>query len=858
MLLQTLLRRTTCRPLHLHPLRHSRLASTYTPPTFPALDAKWRQSLQAPPAVRPDAQKFYILSMFPYPSGTLHMGHVRVYTISDVLSRFHRMQGRNVLHPMGWDAFGLPAENAAIERGVSAQEWTKRNITAMKEQFEGMGVCFNWDAEVATCDPDYYAHTQRLFLMLHKEGLAYRKKAEVNWDPVDQTVLANEQVMADGTSWRSGAVVEKRELEQWFFGISAFREELLKDLEGLEGKWPERVRAMQRNWIGKSEGAKVRFEVAGEEVEVFTTRVETLPAVQYIALAGTHRIVATAAQNDPALRDFLKEIAASDNAAKGKRGYLLRGITAHNPLDGTSLPVYVAEYVLDSYGEGAVMGVTGHDTRDYAFWRANCGEGAPINTVIETPAGHKDPIFTGHGTMSACAGKYAGLTTYEAQTAIIADLGKKAEKTTQWRLRDWLVSRQRYWGAPIPIVHCDSCGAVPVPDQDLPIKLPEDVNITARGGSPLANVSDWVNTPCPSCQRPAKRDTDTMDTFVDSSWYWARFTDPHNPTALLSAEAAKTLPVDLYIGGVEHAILHLLYSRFIAKFLRQQKIWPGEEPAEPFSSLITQGMVQGLTYTHPTTGAFLPAKDIDHSTVPPTIKGTEITPNTSYEKMSKSKHNGTDPLSTIAQHGADATRAHILFSAPVADTLNYDAQKITGVTRFLTRVLRLAADTAAAPQQEGQGRELRREVHLSIAAITKALESTSLNTVVSGLMKLEHTLTAAAASNERKAGVEVLVRMLAPVAPATASEAWELLGHGSSVLEERWPGVDVEAVGGGKRTVAVAVNGKVRFSVEVEEGAEWKGVVESQEGWEKWVRGKEVVRVVEGKGGKLVNYVLKK
>ncbi|KAH8149807.1 uncharacterized protein LAJ45_05959 [Morchella importuna] len=891
----------------LTPLLHRpNTTSTRTPSPkldFPALDAKWRSHLQhpPPPSTSEDKKKFYILSMFPYPSGTLHMGHLRVYTISDTLSRFRRMQGRHVLHPMGWDAFGLPAENAAIERGVDARLWTEQNIAAMKRQFEGMGVAFDWGRELTTCSPDYYTHTQRLFLKLHAAGLAYRAESLVNWDPVDQTVLANEQVSATGHSWRSGALVEQKLLKQWFLKITAYQESLLDDLDVLKDLWPERVRAQQRNWIGRSRGAEVRFPVAvdgaaEQTVQVFTTRVDTLHGAQYLALSTSHPLVQRLAATNAALARFVKaaeESKAASPDGKAKHGFRLPGVTATNPLlpGAPPLPVFAAEYVLDGYGEGAVMGVPGHDVRDAAFWAQNCpGEG--VKTVILPPAGAAGAeVFTAHGVLSGDCGEFAGMASAEAQKAIVDRLGEKwANEKTQWRLRDWLVSRQRYWGTPIPMVHCDACGVVPVKEEDLPVRLPEGVDIKGRGGSPLAAVEEWVNTTCPTCGGKAKRDTDTMDTFVDSSWYYMRFVDPHNEKELFSKESTSLLPVDLYIGGVEHAILHLLYSRFIAKFLHSSGHWPSgggaANAAEPFRKLITQGMVHGRTYTHPSTGKFLTPSDL---AADGTIAGTDgVQPTVTYEKMSKSKHNGVDPAATIATYGADATRAHVLFQAAVEDVLEWDEHRIVGIQRWFGRVWGLVSTTAAAGEvpsdpdaavvaETTAEKRLWREVQVTLKEVTSSFSETyALNTVISTLTKLTNTLHglkpgAGVGAGVRYRALETLVHMMAPVAPAFASECWAVLRPGAApVLQRGWPAVDVAALEGvveERVRCAVQVDGKVRLVMEVEaERMAAEGAAEyvlerflgTREGG-KWVGGRErVVKSVVAGGGRVVNFVVGK
>ncbi|KAN0102549.1 leucyl-tRNA synthetase [Hyaloscypha variabilis] len=658
-------------------------------------------------------EKMYILPMFPYPSGDLHIGHLRVYTISDVIARFRRMQGYDVMHPIGWDAFGLPAENAAIERGIDPASWTKRNIRKMKSQLQAMNGHWDWDREFATCDPSFYKHTQHLFLLLHKAGLAYQAESLVNYDPVDKTVLANEQVDANGFSWRSGAKVEQRMLKQWFLDISEFRQELLEGLGGLAKNraWPERVLAMQKNWIGKSTGARIKFPVVAydqqthSDIEVFTTRPDTIFGVQYVALASNHPIVQSLAKTDVDLQAFLDTIPALP--ADSKVGYLLPHLRALNPLayedttpDATkaSLPIYVAPYVLGDYGDGAVMGVPGHDTRDHAFWKHNRYDD-PVRFVIsqspdEATTTLTSQPFVHHGHLTKHSGPYAGQTTAEATDKIIALLESKGlgSKAETWRLRDWLISRQRYWGTPIPIIHCGNCGAVPVPADQLPVELPpiERHWGGGKGGNPLEHAHDWVNTFCPSCKGAAKRDTDTMDTFVDSSWYFMRFPDAENEEAPFSAEAANShLPVDLYIGGVEHAILHLLYARFISKFVATTTLWPDgwKSAGEPFKKVLTQGMVHGKTFTDSSTGRFLKPEEVDLTDPSnPLIIASGEKAHVSYEKMSKSKYNGVDPSTCLAKYGADATRAHILFQAPVSEVLEWDEEKISGVTRWLRRL----------------------------------------------------------------------------------------------------------------------------------------------------------------------------
>ncbi|GAD99177.1 leucyl-tRNA synthetase [Paecilomyces variotii No. 5] len=869
-----------------------------------SVDKKWQERWQseskAETTATPDQDekpKSYILSMFPYPSGTLHMGHLRVYTISDVLSRFYRMRGRDVLHPMGWDAFGLPAENAAIERGIDPAEWTRDNIAKMKDQLMRISVDFNWERELTTCSPDFYKHTQRIFLMLYEKGLAYQSEALVNYDPVDKTVLANEQVDANGCSWRSGAKVEQLMLKQWFFRITAFKEALLKDLDTLTGGWPERVLSMQRHWIGQSTGAKIKFPLSLNisdaskkvDVEVFTTRPDTLYGVEYLALSLDHPIVAEAAKSDPALQKFLDE--ASNLPADSKAGYKLRNVNANNPLQiidkespdiSRPLPVFAAPYVLSSYGEGAVMGVPGHDSRDMAFFKENV-KPEFISVVVEpesTIGTNKETsivptqdarAFTQEGFLTAKCWKYKGLHSKEAAKQIVTDLKQidHGDFSETWRLRDWLISRQRHWGTPIPIIHCGDCGPVPVPVDQLPVELPRIEGNWLRGkrGNPLESAEEWLHTQCPNCGKAAKRDTDTMDTFVDSSWYYLRYLDSKNNDLPFSPSVAR--PVDIYIGGVEHAILHLLYARFIYKFLAQSELFPeiaksgtiAEQPAEPFRTLLSQGMVHGRTYSDPSTGRFLHPSEVDLTKRDkPVIKGTDITPNVSFEKMSKSKHNGVDPTECAGKYGADATRAHVLFSAPVSEVLEWDDTKIVGIERWFVRLWKLVLDAretlskasftvSANDLMSGHAVPLPLSLHLSdsdadavlsthntISSVTNCIENNpyGLNTVVSDLTKLTNALSSSPPTSPSVLYLTVssLLRLLAPVAPGLTSESWEAL-HAPllkvknesdvvpSIFSASWPtqllapaDADTLSARGGQ-TVAVQINGKLRFTVTI-------------------------------------------
>lgn len=894
-----------------------------------ALDKKWQHiwGEREGPVTTPleDEKKMYILPMFPYPSGNLHLGHFRNYTIPDVLARFRRMQGYNVLLPIGWDAFGLPAENAAIERGIDPAVWTKDNIAKMKHQLKGMNGSWDWSRELATCDPEFYKHTQRIFLMLHERGLAYQAESMVNWDPVDKTVLANEQVDSNGLSWRSGAKVEKRMLKQWFFKISEFRESLLEDLDVLakNGRWPERVVSMQKNWLGRSNGAQVRFPVLSfdkqdyEGIQAFTTRPDTLFGVQYIALASNHPLVIELAKTDNELQKFLE--AMPTLAADSKAGYVLPSVRAINPLafdpktpDATkaSVPIYVAPYVLGDYGHGAVMGVPGHDNRDFGFWKQNSED--PVRVVIRSasePAevASKSSLsepFLHSGVLTDACGEYAGKTSAEAGEALVkllADNGEVAKATETWRLRDWLVSRQRYWGTPIPIIHCDSCGPVPVPVDQLPVTLPSVEGHWLRGkaGNPLEEAHDWVNTPCPECGHAAKRDTDTMDTFVDSSWYFMRFADPHNTENPFSADSAdSTMPVDLYIGGVEHAILHLLYARFISKFLSTTPLWPtgALELGEPFKQLLTQGMVHGKTCTDPSTGRFLKPEEVDmENPNKPIIIATGQTANVTYEKMSKSKFNGVDPATCTEKYGADATRAHMLFQAPPTDVLEWDEGKISGVTRWLRRLHErmernrgvlssLPTDPKVyftnKPSDLNSSALLDKEtatwlaVQNTITSITESLSQTyALNTVVSDLMGLTNTvLDLPESSPVQVHALATLVKMLAPITPAFAEESWQILHDSTSVpsvLMEAFPVEDgtAQSLKSSRHVCAVQVNGKLKFTLEIETPSDkLKG--DALKDWivdkitlqassnplvEKLKGAKKVIVV---KGGKTVNFVI--
>ena len=828
----------------------------------------------------PTRPVFYALSMFPYPSGTLHMGHVRNYVITDVIARVQRMRGHAVLHPMGWDAFGLPAENAAIERNVDPGEWTDRNIEQMRGQLDRLGLSIDWDREQATCHSDYYRWTQWLFLELFDGGLAYRKNATVNWDPVDQTVLANEQVDADGRSWRSGALVEQRQLNQWFLRITDYAEALLKDLDQLDG-WPERVRTMQANWIGRSEGAEITFAVTADPattLTVFTTRPDTLAGASYVVLAPEHPLVDQLldADHTDSVRRFQKEVARLSNLERTsddgpKRGVPI-GAGVINPLTGEELPVWIADYVLADYGTGAVMGVPAHDQRDMAFATSNK---LAVRQVIEAD-GAADAIAAGQAWTEPGqlinSGRFDGLDSSAAKTAITSHGSAEgwAQAKVTYRLRDWLISRQRYWGCPIPVIHCPSCGAVAVPREDLPVELPRGIDLSGKGGSPLAQQEDWVNVPCPSCGEPARRETDTMDTFMCSSWYFLRFADPHNSETPFSREAVnRWLPVQQYVGGIEHAILHLLYSRFFTKALRDRGLI---DVGEPFQRLLTQGMVQGTTYRNPVTGKYVaPADVVDPADPRDPVTGDAL--EVLFEKMSKSKYNGVDPAAVIDRYGADTARMFILFKAPPEKDLEWDDADVEGQYRFLQRLWRLIDSSRPLLDQQDAGEDrpaeltpeeadLRRAVHTAIEAVTEDLsDDIQLNTAISELMKLSNAINATDLPGLRVAvlreALSVLVRLLAPFAPHLAEEFWQKLGGSESVHQQSWPELDASALVQDSVDLVIQVKGKVRGSISVPADADKETLEKlalSSEVAQKWLEGAEPRRGIVVPG-KLVNLV---
>jgi len=766
--------------------------------------------------------KTYVLEMFPYPSGRIHMGHVRNYTMGDVIARYRRMQGHEVLHPMGWDAFGMPAENAAMERKVHPGTWTRANIATMREQLKRIGFALDWSRELATCDPDYYGHEQALFLDLFAAGLVYRKESEVNWDPVDMTVLANEQVI-DGKGWRSGAPVERRKLAQWFLKITDFAEELLEGLAGLD-QWPDKVRLMQENWIGKSRGLQFGFRLAqpvGEiaDVEVFTTRPDTLFGASFVAIAAGHPIAQAVAQTDPKAAAFIAECqrggtSLAEIEAAEKQGYAT-GIEAVHPLDSTlRVPVYIANFVLMDYGTGAIFGSPGHDQRDFEFATKY---GLPIKRVVAAsieeaaqPVVGEADLITGITVNSEFLD---GLTTEQAIAEVIrrAETAAWGKGVVQYRLRDWGVSRQRYWGTPIPIVHCPSCGAVAVPKDQLPVVLPEDIDFESPG-NPLDRHPTWKHVACPSCNEPAVRETDTLDTFVDSSWYFIRFASQPKDKPFDRAEAEAWLPVGQYIGGVEHAILHLLYARFWTRALQHL----GElSMAEPFKGLFTQGMVTHETY-RAGDGSWLSPDEVkrDGDDWVHIESGQPVTPGR-IEKMSKSKRNTVDPEPILAKYGADAVRWFMLSDSPPERDLEWSEAGIEGASRFTQRIWRLATAPVGG---DGVDEDLRRKLHKTVAAVGAAIDGLQFNKAVAQLYELVNAIEKAKPSADRDAAVHALVKLVSPMAPHLAEEAWAAMGGDGMVADAAWPDYDPALLVDDQVTLAVQVNGKLRDTLSVTRG----------------------------------------
>ena len=827
-----------------------------------------------------DKPKFYALSMFPYPSGNLHMGHVRNYVISDVIARLKQMQGYRVLHPMGWDAFGLPAENAAIDRGVPPAQWTYKNIANMRSQLQQLGLCLDWSREVATCSPDYYKWTQWIFLQFFQAGLAYQKEAAVNWDPVDQTVLANEQVDSEGRSWRSGAIVERKLLKQWFFKITDYAEQLLNDLDKLSG-WPERVKLMQANWIGKSVGAYLEFPIVGmdEKVGVFTTRPDTVYGVSYVVLAPEHPLTpqVTTSDRKEAVEAFIEEVASESELErtaedKAKRG-ILTGGKAINPFNGEEIPILIADYVLYEYGTGAVMGVPAHDTRDFKFAIEN-NLAIKVVVVPEGEDGTKtlDAAYTEPGIM-VNSGQFDGTRSQIGKTKIIEYAEEKGygKARVQYRLRDWLISRQRYWGAPIPVIHCPSCGIVPVPEADLPVTLPENIKVSERGLSALAQLEEWVNVPCPSCGEPAKRETDTLDVFIDSSWYFLRYTDANNDNSIFELDKVNDwMPVDQYVGGIEHAILHLLYSRFFTKVLRDRGLLNCDEP---FQRLLTQGMVQGKTYFNPNKAGkdkWIPTPTVDPENPQDPQTGEPL--KVCYATMSKSKGNGVAPEEVIATYGVDTARMFILFKAPPEKDLEWDEADVEGQFRFLNKVwstVQEFAESSVSAKKKSKDKlskeekELRRAIHTAIKEVSEDLEGEyQFNTAVSELMKLRNSLGDAKCKNSPvyAEGIETLIRLMAPFAPHIAEELWHQLSNNNSIHTQQWPQVDSSALVVDEITLVIQIMGKTRGTIQVPASADKQALeqyAKESEIGKRYLEGKEIKKVIVVPG-KLVNFVVAK
>ena len=841
--------------------------------------------------------KYYCLSMFPYPSGKLHMGHVRNYTIGDVLARYHRMKGFNVLQPMGWDAFGLPAENAALANNVAPAGWTYANIDYMRGQLKRLGLAVDWQREVATCKPEYYRWEQWLFTELFKKGVIYQKTAAVNWDPVDHTVLANEQVI-DGRGWRSGALVEKRDIPMYFFRISAYAEELLSELDNLPG-WPERVKTMQRNWIGKSFGVEIHFPLQergeGEVLKVFTTRADTLFGVTYVAVAAEHPLATKAAANNPALAAFIAEckqgsVAEADMATMEKKG-MDTGLKVYHPFTNEAVPVFVANYVLMGYGEGAVMAVPAHVERDFAFAQKydlpikavikplevkgegirGKGENPDATTLHPSPFTLHSLPFTDPGVLFD-SGDFSGRTSEDAidKIALVLSNLKLGEKRITWRLRDWGISRQRYWGCPIPIIHCPTCGDVPVPADQLPVVLPEDVKIDI--GSPIKKMPSFYETTCPTCGGKAERETDTMDTFVESSWYYARYACPDNATAMLDERANHWLPVDQYIGGIEHAILHLLYARFFHKLMRDVGL---VNTNEPFANLLTQGMVIADTYYRDLGEGkkqWINPADVEQRDgvwvlktdgQPVIVGGTE--------KMSKSKNNGVDPQSLIDQYGADTARLFMMFAAPPEQSLEWSDAGVEGANRFLRRLWKTVfehVDGGVCTAYKGgqlspQTQDFRRQLHQTIAKVSDDIERRKqFNTAIAAIMELMNAMAKQdsdpATRSVKQEAMEAIVLMLAPIVPHICRSLIMALKPGACLMGSAWPVVDEAALVRDEIELMLQVNGKLRGKITVAVDAD-KAAIEqtalASPEVQKFMEGKPAKKVVVVPG-RLVNIVV--
>ncbi|HBX60921.1 MAG TPA: leucine--tRNA ligase [Methylophaga sp.] len=816
------------------------MQADYRPDVIETAAQTWWQQHQTFRATEDTSkEKFYCLSMFPYPSGQLHMGHVRNYGIGDVISRYQRMLGKNVLQPMGWDAFGLPAENAALKHQVPPAEWTYKNIDYMRAQLQRLGLAYDWDREIATCKPDYYRWEQWLFVRLFKKGLVYNKTAAVNWDPVDQTVLANEQVI-DGRGWRSGALVERREIPQWFMKITDYAEDLRNDLQQLSG-WPDQVKTMQANWIGRSEGVQITFAVADsdEDLAVYTTRPDTLMGVSYLAIAAEHPLALRMAETNVQLQQFIEECKKTDTTEAAmetaeKKG-MRTGISVIHPVSGERIPVWVANFVLMGYGTGAVMSVPAHDQRDFEFAQKY---DLPIRQVIaptdDSEIDLQQNAFTEKGRL-VNSSQFTGLTSAEAFDAIADELTKqnKGERQVNYRLRDWGVSRQRYWGTPIPIIYCDHCGAVPVPETDLPVLLPEDV-VVDGSGSPIKSMPEFYQCDCPECGKPARRETDTFDTFFESSWYYARFTSADNHEAMLDQRADYWLPVDQYIGGIEHAVLHLLYARFFHKLLRDEGLVSGDEP---FKNLLTQGMV---------------LKD--------------------GAKMSKSKGNTVDPQALIDEYGADTARLFMMFAAPPEMSLEWSDNAVEGANRFLKRLPRSVHEHTEKGAVKDKNltdlseaaTDLRRLAHQTLTKVGDDLgRRHTFNTAIAAVMELMNGLSKfteqdTQARAVRQEVLELVVLMLAPITPHICHALWSQLGYDKAVIDAQWPEVDAEALKQDKTELMIQVNGKLRSKLMVDVNAQQADIEPlaiADENVQRYIDGKTIRKIILVPG-RLINIVV--
>jgi leucyl-tRNA synthetase len=853
--------------------------------------AEWEQSGAARAVETPGRPKYYCLSMFPYPSGKLHMGHVRNYTIGDVLSRHQRMRGYNVLQPMGWDAFGLPAENAAMANGVPPAKWTYDNIAYMKKQLKSLGFSIDWDRELATCKPEYYRWNQWLFLRMLERGLVYKTTGLVNWDPVDQTVLANEQVI-DGRGWRTGALVEKREIPMYYMKITAYADELLAALDKLPN-WPERVKLMQANWIGRSEGVEVSFPYAHEPkrlLKVFTTRADTLMGATYCAVAAEHPLAALAAKDNAAMAAFIEEckhgaVMEADLATQEKKG-MPTGLFVLHPLTGEKLAVWVANYVLMGYGEGAVMAVPAHDERDFEF---ALKYGLPIKPVIRTSFGDTTPApwtdaYAEHGSLIN-SGKYDGLDFLHAVDAIASDLEAKGlgNKRVQFRLRDWGISRQRYWGTPIPLIYCSKCGDVPVPDAQLPVVLPEDC-VPDGTGNPLNKRADFVNVACPKCAGPARRETDTMDTFVDSSWYYTRYACSNNDTAMVDDRVKYWLAVDQYIGGIEHAILHLLYSRFWTRVMRDFGLVTFDEP---FTRLLTQGMVLNeifsrkqstgrITYYNP---ADVEIKFDERGNRVGAVLKSDWLPVESggMGTMSKSKNNGVDPQALVDQYGADTARFFMMFTSPPEQTLAWSDSGVEGSFRFLKKVwsfaceyesavrpkLSASASLSGRAKVDGALAKVRREIHLNLKQANYDMQRQQFNTVASACMKILNALDEVPREGGLpgaviQEGLSILLRVQAPITPHICHHLWRSLGFGTEVFAAPWPEPDESALQQDEIELVLQIGGKTRGKIIVPSAAsssEIERLVLENPLTRRYIAGRSIKKVVVVPG-RLVNVVL--